>query len=147
MKSIIKSILLISILSIIAEYSCTNMSKEDKFANNNISGTWKLVGFVDVEKGEMKEAEPDDEWCYVLKFKEDGKLSGMSSTNSFEGMYEIDYSKSSINIFIALITYVNEYLDGELYMKSLKNADFFSLEKDVLKLYYNYGKNNLLFKE
>ena len=157
MKSIIKNILLINILLIFS--ACSEKTDKSEEKDLLLNSAWKLVGFVDVETEKMKEAEPTDEWCFILRFKEGNftpelsnsleggkKLSGSSSTNSFEGAYEIDESKNSINISIGLMTQVNEYLDGELYMKSLKNTDFFSLEEDELKLYYNNGQNYLLFK-
>ena len=140
MKRIIEVTFVICILVC----SCSNTSKD--MAANNICNEWKLAGFVDVPSSDMKYAEPDDEWCYVLTFIKGGKLSGMSSTNSFEGAYKIDYFKNSINISIGFMTKVCEYLDGELYMESLKNVHFFSLEKDELKLYYNNRQNYLLFK-
>ena len=144
MKIIIKSILLISIFSIIAGHSCSISSNNTD--EINICKEWKLAGFGDVSSSGIKNAEPNDEWCYVLKFKERGELAGMTSTNSFEGTYEINYSKSIIQILIGFITKVGEYLDGELYIESLKNVNFFTLEKDELKLYYNDGQNYLLFK-
>ena len=123
--------------------SCSN--KEDKDIQSLEKTKWKLVGFADVESGKIEEAEPTDEWCYVLTFKKTNRLEGFTSNNSFEGEYKIDYSKKSINIFIGFITYAGEYLDGYLYTETLKNVDFFSLQENGLKLYYNDNKNYLLF--
>ena len=113
-----------------------------------LTGTeWKLVEFVDVATGEMKKAEPTDKWCYRLTLHKNRKMSGYSSTNSLEGKYKINYTQNYIKITIELMTLVNEYDDGDFYLESLENVNFFSVQENELKLYYNNKQNYLLFKK
>jgi hypothetical protein len=111
-----------------------------------ISTNWKLESFVNVNTGEIKEAEPKRDHCYILTFKRNGKLEGRSSSNSFEGRYNIKHTKHNINISIQQITLAGEFPDGYTYMESLFNADFFSVQENELKLYYNNKQCYLLFR-
>jgi hypothetical protein len=107
---------------------------------------WKLVGFVNAVTDEMKEAEPVSEKCYLLIFNKDNTLSGVSSTNQLTGTYILDEKTSSIHINIWPMTLINELFDGELYCRDLNAVQFFSLQKNELRLYYNDDKDYLLFK-
>ena len=126
---------------VIGFFACTK-SEKDLLTDNK----WKLVGFVDVEANNMKVAEPTDEWCYTLSFKKNKKWEGRSSSNSIQGRYKINYNTHSVNISIELMTLVNEYYDGDLYLESLEKVDFFSLQENELRLYYNNKQNYLLYK-
>jgi hypothetical protein len=121
-------------------FSC---NKEKELLTDN---TWKLVGFVDAVSGEMKEAKPSEEYCYILKFHKNRKLTGATSTNRIlEAKYKINYSTYKINISIEIMTMANECYDGYLYIESLDKVDSFSLQEDKLRLYYNDKQNYLLF--
>jgi len=108
--------------------------------------TWKLVGFVNVASGEVKEAEPASENCYLLSFNEDSTLSGTSSSNQLAGTYVFDEKKSSIHINIHQATLVTEAFDGNQYLDALNVVQSFLLHKDELRLYYNDQKEYLFFK-
>jgi len=112
----------------------------------SICDKWKLVGFVEVETDEIKEIEPKDERCFLLTFNENKTLSGVSSSNPLQGNYDISYTTGSIYITIGQCTYINETLDGRLYVNSLNEVDFFSLQENELRLYYNNKRNFLFFK-
>jgi len=122
-------------------FACTK-SERDLLTNNE----WKLVGFVDVEADNMKIAQPTDEWCYTFLFKKNKRWGGISSSNSIGGKYKINYNTRYINISMELTTLNNEYSDGYLYLESLEKVDFFSLQENELKLYYNDKQNYLLYK-
>ena len=83
-----KNILSIAILLILAIcfISC-NKEEKDLLINTK----WKLVGFVEVETGEMKET-----MCEIT-FKKYQKWEGQSC-NGMEGKYKINYSNRSIKI-------------------------------------------------
>ena len=119
--------------------------KENK---NTLKNTeWKLVNFVDVANNTQKTPEPDNEKCYVLKFLETAdSLTAVSSTNNFTGIYIIDTQKLYISFKELVGTEINEIGDGNLYVKSLNIIDKYTIDKDVLKLYYNDNKNYLEFK-
>jgi len=128
-------------------FSACNKEEKDLLINTK----WKLVGFVDVEIGEIKEAEPTSvecENCYTLTFKKYQKWEGRSSSNSMEGKYKINYNKHNICLFNGkgFMTEVGEFSDGNLYVKSLRQVDFFSIQENELKLYYNNKQNYLLYK-
>ena len=108
--------------------------------------TWKLVGFVDVATGEIKEAEPVSEKCYLLSFNKDSSLSGASSSNQLVGTYILDEKKLSTRINIHQATLVTEAFDGNQYLDALNVVHSFLLYKDELRLYYNNQKEYLFFK-
>ena len=116
--------------------------------NNPLKNTeWKLINFVDVANNTKKTPEPDSEKCYTLKFLEKGdSLTTTSSTNNFIGTYTIDIKTSSISITSLGGTKINEIYDGILYVESLIKVNKYTIDKDVLKLYYNDNKNYLEFK-
>ena len=108
---------------------------------------WKLVNFVDVANNTNKIPEPNSEMCYILKFLETAdSLTAVSSTNNFIGTYTIDIKTSSISITSLGGTKINEIYDGILYVESLIKVNKYTIDKDVLKLYYNDNKNYLEFK-
>ena len=122
---------------------------QEKNENNNpLKNTeWKLITFVDVGNNTKKTPEPDSEKCYTLKFLENGdSLTTTSSTNNFIGTYTIDIKTSSISITSLGGTKINEIYDGILYVESLIKVNKYTIDKDVLKLYYNDNKNYLEFK-
>lgn len=122
---------------------------ENKNENKNpLKNTeWKLINFVDVANNTKKTPEPDSEKCYILKFLEKGdSLTAVSSTNNFIGKYTIDTQTHYILITNFCGTKIKELYDGILYVKSLIIVNKYTIDKDILKLYYNDNKNYLEFK-
>ena len=121
---------------------------EKKENKNPLKNTeWKLINFVDVANNTKKTPEPDSEKCYILKFLEKGdSLTAVSSTNNFIGTYTIAIKTSSISITSLGGTKINEIYDGILYIESLIKVNKYTIDKDILKLYYNDNKNYLEFK-
>ena len=121
------------------------VKKENKNPLKNTE--WKLINFVDVANNTKKTPEPDSEKCYILKFLEKGdSLTAVSSTNNFIGTYTIDTQTHYILITNFCGTKIKELYDGILYVKSLIIVNKYTIDKDVLKLYYNDNKNYLEFK-
>ena len=82
-----------------------------------------------------------------MKFLENGdSLTTTSSTNNFTGIYIIDTQKLYVSFKELVGTEINEIGDGNLYVKSLNIIDKYTIDKDILKLYYNDNKNYLEFK-
>jgi hypothetical protein len=131
-------------LTILFLFLCLSSCQKDNILLTNT--TWKLVNFVNVASGETTEAEPKDDWCYLLTFHKNKKLSGSTSTNEFQGSYKINPSTCYINISMGMSTLVGEFLDGNLYIEAIDNVDFFSVQEDELKLYYNNKQEYLLYK-
>ncbi len=121
---------------------------EKKENKNPLKNTeWKLINFVDVANNTKKTPEPDSEKCYILKFLEKGdSLTAVSSTNNFIGTYTIDTQTHYILITNFCGTKIKELYDGILYVKSLIIVNKYTIDKDILKLYYNDNKNYLEFK-
>ena len=119
--------------------------KENKNPLKNTE--WKLVNFVDVANNTNKIPEPNSEMCYILKFLETAdSLTAVSSTNNFIGTYTIDIKTSSISITRLIGTKINEIGDGVSFVKSLNTVDKYTIDNNILKLYYNDSKNCLEFK-
>ena len=109
-----------------------NNNENEKENKNPLKNTeWKLINFVDVGNNTKKTPEPDSEKCYTLKFLENG--DSLTTT-------------SSISITSLGGTKINEIYDGILYVESLIKVNKYTIDKDVLKLYYNDNKNYLEFK-
>ena len=107
---------------------------------------WRLAYFVNIASGEKKRAEPIAPCYNFLIFNEDKTLSGFSSANELCGNYEFDISTCYINIDIHAMTEVNENFDGELFIESLNKVDYFALQENELRLYYNNKQDYLLLK-
>ena len=125
-----------------------NNNENEKENKNPLKNTeWKLINFVDVANNTKKTPEPDSEKCYTLKFLEKGdSLTTTSSTNNFIGTYTIDTQTHYILITNFCGTKIKELYDGILYVKSLITVNKYTIDKDILKLYYNDNKNYLEFK-
>ena len=147
MKKLIFRILPAVILFVAAIVVLGGCKKKNE-NNNSLKNTeWKLINFVDVGNNTKKTPEPDSEKCYILKFLENGdSLTTTSSTNNFIGTYTIDIKTSSISITSLGGTKINEIYDGILYVESLIKVNKYTIDKDILKLYYNDNKNYLEFK-
>ena len=146
MKKLIFRILPAVILFLVAIVVLGGCEKKEN--KNPLKNTeWKLINFVDVGNNTKKTPEPDSEKCYILKFLEKGdSLTAVSSTNNFIGTYTIDTQTHYILITNFCGTKIKELYDGILYVKSLIIVNKYTIDKDILKLYYNDNKNYLEFK-
>ena len=138
--------------------STTDLNNENDDHLTSLEGTkWKLAGIVNAKTGVLKILEPKNcENCYTLAFdnmvpycEEDilSSFSTYSSTNKLGGCYTVDYAQHSIHIFNFGGTKIGENGDGNLWWDIFPIIEYFSLQKNQLRLYYN-GKNNyLLFKQ
>ncbi len=129
--------------------SCDDDDKNDNNNSDNkrIVGTWKCVGFGNVETNKVKPIKPQDcNKCYILRFNADGTVGGKSSTNEVQGHFEVDLKLKKLKVSMGVRTFINEYLDGDLYLETINKVTHYSLsKKDELLLYYNDKKEYLLF--
>ena len=147
MNKLIFKILPVIILLIGAFIVLSGCEKEKENKNPLKNTEWKLVNFVDVANNTNKIPEPNSEMCYILKFLETAdSLTAVSSTNNFIGTYTIDIKTSSISITRLIGTKINEIGDGVSFVKSLNTVDKYTIDNNILKLYYNDNKNYLEFK-
>ena len=133
--------------------------------NVTLQGTkWKLAGIVDTQTGELKELEPKDcVKCYTIVFGTDSVFKETSSINIEAGWYKIftgnstsnfivcwykiDYKTGAFHIYNIGGTEVGEVGDGYLYRQILLKIQSFTVKDTYLHLYYDDGKNYLIFKE
>ena len=117
--------------------------------NEHLCRPWKLIGFGHTADGSVqipKEGYNLREQSFMLEFRVDGSLYTHSSTNMFNGDYSMD--GQSLHIALGAGTKVNETKDGLAYIQALHAAERFELQKDGhLKLFYNQGRDYLLFRE
>ena len=133
-----KTIILIALVIVVI--ACNDGGNSEK----SLVGTkWKLIGFFDTKKNELKEAEPKGcEGCYTLNFDTDSTAYGRTIANSiYVNLFEIP-------IRIEIITDVNDVSRGNcsLFYDAIESLESFKLEGDKLKFYYNSDKNYLLYK-
>ena len=107
---------------------------------------WQLAGFVNAKTGKLKKVKTDNEKCYTLTFNKDQTLSGFSSFNMLHGSYEMNTAIREIHISVYAMTSAGEFSDGELFIESLNKVDFFVLQENELRLYYNNKQKYLFFK-
>jgi len=103
---------------------------------------WGCVGFVNVKSCIIKKCGNS------IVFYEDGILSG-NTCNVLDGNYKIDFITGNININIIATTKMlcPPEMNADIFLETLKKIQSFSLQGNVLKLYYDNNKNYLLFKK
>jgi hypothetical protein len=110
-----------------------------------IGTTWKLIGFVDEQRKRVKLAEPEGESSFLLTFKENGDLSGLTSTNTAFGKFFLDNENLLKISRFNHLTKINELFDGRYYIESMNKVFSFNLSPKGLALYYDSQKF-MLFK-
>ena len=126
--------------------------------------TWKLVGLVDAQSGNLTELEPKDcERCYTLIFYSDSTFLGHTVSNSIDGLgagrCKIDYETSVIHILYCILSEAAERYDGEKYIHLLlekisitspehfKSFTVSNTHPRILRLYSIDKSNYLEYKE
>ena len=134
-----KSYLLLGLVVSLLALAMTACSSDDELTNTS----WKFLGFYSHETDSIEIAQPENSvYFYVINFHEDGKFSGKTATNDFEGKYII--SDDHFSIHDCFTTKVGELYDGERFYSSLLQATRYSHSDKQLRLYYN-DQDYLLF--
>ena len=117
--------------------------------NVHLYQPWKLVGFGHTAGGSLHIPEEGynlRKRSFMLEFRDNGVLYTHSSTNMFNGEYSVD--GQSLRMDVGAGTKVNETKEGHAYVQALHAAERFELQKDgQLKLFYNQGRDYLLFRD
>jgi hypothetical protein len=115
---------------------------------------WNCEGIMDTETGKLKTLEPKYNGVSYSIWFDAGKCPNPdcnilcnSSTNELFGYYKVNYATQSISFTIFGGTKVNEIGDGEMWRNIFPTIKSFSLQNDMLHLYFNDQKNYLLFKK
>jgi hypothetical protein len=133
----------IYIIILFALFACMACQREKEEINPLVGTTWKLAGFVDTQIDTIETPEHDCEHCFLLKFHEDGTLSGYTSANGAEGTYEMNTTSQSLTISFATTTEIMEAPDGLRYIECLNKVTSYTLSGNSLNLYYS--PTNYLF--
>ena len=117
-----------------------------------IGSAWKLAGIVDSETNVLKKLVPIDENSYQMFLqpgairREKNTVIGFSSSNQLEGNYVIDYKTDTASISYIVTSNNHENADGVLFLSTLNQVRFYSLQDHKLRLYSHDRKTHLLFK-
>ena len=107
---------------------------------------WKLYGYGDVSTEIVRKSESlKRDWMNIIKFEENGTMSGRSTYNNLYGKYTISGSN------IVFLSFYNnnerdEDFDGYKFCDILPQCGKFKITKNWLQLFYSEGHNFLLFE-
>jgi len=140
MNTIIKILFLCGIIV----FAACSHKKDD--TTNPLIGSWKCLGFGNTQTGTFEEIEPKDcDKCYTLNFKEDGTITGHTSTNNSSWKYNIN--SNEIKIHDQFSTDINELYNGWQYVEAILKVHTYEInEQGDLLLYYENENNYLIFK-
>jgi hypothetical protein len=120
--------------------SCDNGSNELIVLE---STGWKLTGITDVETGMIMELEPKDcSNCYTFYFDTECTARGYSVANTI-----LLRLSPQVSMGVATELYDSDIGDVQLFYDAIKTVISYTVTNDELKLYYNEGKNYLLYKK
>lgn len=109
---------------------------------------WKLVGFGHTAGGSLRELTGADRLsnkAFLVELRINGMLYTLSSSNELYGSFSMN--GQSIRMNVGGGTEVNENQEGKAYIEALHAVERFELQKDgQLKLFYNQGRDYLLFR-
>ncbi len=113
--------------------------KKPKRTNKELLGTWKCIGFGNIETGKIKPIEPQNcEKCFTLNFKPNGSLIAYSTFQLENPKYSIydDYLTISF-----LYTFIGEEGDGNDFRQILSfNKKQYKIKNNQLFIYYSKNK-------
>lgn len=115
---------------------------EDNENSTGLKGTtWKLAGFVNVETGELTEAEPKGKGYYTFTFDTDTNAWGRSILNT------IQVSLRPVP-GIHTTTEIDDSMNGNatLFYDAIRSIESYTHEGDELKFFYADGQHYLLFR-
>ena len=129
--------------------SCQKVDPEAGRIDEHLCQPWKLVGFGHTADGSLRELTGADRLSnktFLVELLINGMLYTLSSSNELYGNFSMN--GQSIRMNVGGGTKVGETKAGEAYVRALNAAERFELQKDGrLKLFYNQGRDYLLFRE
>ena len=141
----IAGLVLAILTAVIGITACSEDEIESIYSTN-----WKLYGYGNTDDENIRkplESPMLGSRAYTVRFSEDGSISGYACFNENMGSYRI--WGDSIQVLSFGGTKVGSdspYLEEEdYYMSSFRNSSTFEIRNRQLKLYYNNGKEYMLF--
>ena len=129
--------------------SCQKVDPEAGRIDEHLCQPWKLVGFGHTADGSLRELTGADRLSnktFLVELRANGMLYTLSSSNELYGNFSMN--GQSIRMNVGGGTKIGETKDGETYVRALNAAERFELQKDgQLKLFYNQGRDYLLFRD
>ena len=118
----------------------------DKKITDITDVVWKLYGYGDVSTGIVKKSESlKYDWMSVIKFWKNDIMSGQTTYDDFCGKYVLSGSNIEFLSFEKKDGRRESY-DGKEFCDVLPQCKRFKITNNWLQLFYNDGKNFLLFK-
>lgn len=109
-----------------------------EYTDLSLIGTaWKLIGFADEKTETIKLVEPSEGDRYALVFENNGRFSGVSSTNEIEGEFDFDISENVLKVKRLGGTKINETAHGKQYMSLLSMTVRYETTEKGLLLFNN----------
>ena len=148
-----KKFFLLCAFLILVTVGCNDSGEpEPKEPVRKLEGTkWKLGGFFDATTNELqKEKVSIIEFYPIGAMRDTSKkyIIGGVGINRVIGIYDVNYTISTIqfaDLQITLLPPITE--DDKFYLAALGMVNKFEVKDIELKLYYNDGKNYLLYYE
>lgn len=125
--------------------SLLKRNDQDRKITDIVGVVWKLYGYGDVSTGIVRKSKSlKNDWMSVIKFCENGIMSGQSTYSKLGGAYTISGSNIKIMDFDNGIG--REDYDGKEFCNVLPECNKFKITNNWLQLFYNDGKKYLIFK-
>lgn len=120
-----------------------------EYSNYPLQGTaWKLSGFANLSDSTFrfaKAAKDLRDFSYRIRFETDSTFTGTTSANTIFGDYSSDFALGTISIIGFWGSKRGEEYDGDFYRESLKLVETYSISKYGLRLYFQNGRQFLLY--
>ncbi len=114
----------------------------EKEKTSNLKGsTWQLTGYVNAFTGETVKATPEGDGYYTFTFDTDNTAIGGTIINSIA----ISLSRPYIHV----LTKIDDSINGNahLFYEAIESIEFYDLDGDQLKFFYDNKKQYLLFEK
>jgi hypothetical protein len=132
---------------ILTTVSCEKDKFNKDFTDNqsiqNLSGTWKIVSYEDLDKNTEIFKSDVDSWNgldVILTFTLDS-LYGRNTTNTVYGNFTI--TDRNIHILTYGGTKIMQPEWGSLFSSVVYNLESFKVNQNQLRFFYNKGKNSI----
>jgi len=138
------------VLAILTAVTGMTACSDDEGETTLINTSWKLQGYGNTNDQTIREPLESPMYgsrAYTVRFSESGTISGLACFNENMGRYRVWGDSIKVLSFGGTkVGSVSPYLEEEDYYKfSFMNCSTFEISNRQLKLFYNDGKEYMLF--